>query len=235
MIAEARVFPFRWALPIAQLLLCAVILWPMRPMFMNQLRTSLRAYGVSHDSAEKSGMMRRPVIPFDFSDPEVQKRIKDAESREWMVATLNLPGGLPELLYAVVSPAHAEWMPEGMLMWTWRDLSWPIVGMFFWWLAGLSIEALLFARHKILRPIVKWWELAVAVPVLAYGGMWAIIMFFDRSARTEFPRWMPLGVFGVMWFVLGMSTVAAWIVQWRLRKRFASGVVEVAAPLASGS
>jgi len=34
-------------------------------------------------------------------------------------------------------------------MWAWRDLSWPIVGIFFWWLAGRSIEALLFSRHKI--------------------------------------------------------------------------------------
>jgi hypothetical protein len=175
------------------------------------------------------------VIPFDLSDTEVQRRIKRTQAREWFVATLNMPGGLPDLVYAMVSPAHSEWTPEGMFMWTWRDLSWPIVGIFFWWLAGRSIEALLFARRKILRPRIGWWEILLSIPVLAYGGMWAVMMSVDQSSRAEFPRWTLFVVFGGMWLMLGSCTMAASIVQWRLRKRYASGAGGRAADLVGGS
>src|SRR6266513_1546571 len=146
---ETRVPPLRWIFPLAQLFLCAVILWPMRSMLVGQIRTSLREYGTSHDTAARNPVAPR-LRPFDLdlSDPDVQRRIRISEAREWAVAALNMPGGLPDLTYAILSPAHSEWTPRGMFMWTWRDLSWPIIGIFFWWLAGRSLQGLLFSRHK---------------------------------------------------------------------------------------
>src|SRR5260370_31139138 len=202
--AETPVPPLGWIFPLAQLFLCAVILWPMRPMLVGQIRASLREYGISHDTAARNSVTPR-LRPFDLSDPDVQRRIKISEAREWAVAALNLPGGLPDLTYAVLSPAHSEWTPRGMFMWAWRDLSWPIVGLFFWWLAGRSIEALLFSRHKILLPKIRWWEVVVSVPVLAFGAIWAVVMSFDQSARAEFPMWWPPAVFGRMWLLLGAA------------------------------
>jgi hypothetical protein len=206
----------------------------MRPMLVGQVRASLLEYGISHDMTA-----RNPVTPlrgFDLNllDPDVQRRIRVSEAREWAVAALNLPGGLPDLMYAILSPAHSEWTPRGMSMWMWRDLSWPIIGIFFWWLAGRSIEALLLSRHKILLPTIRWWEVVVSFPALAFGAICAVPCI-DQSARAEFPFWMLLAVFGGMWFVLGASTPLAYFVQWRLRRRLASGVVEQAPMLTSTS
>jgi hypothetical protein len=212
-----------------------VILLPMRAMFLSEIKTSLQAYGITHVSSEQIPSEPRHAIPFDFSDPEVQRRIKRAEAREWFVATLNLPGGVPDLVYAMVSSAHSEWTLRGMFMWPWRDISWPIVGIFFWWVAGRSMEALLFARHKIIQPRIGWWEVVLSIPVLAYGGIWPVMLSVDRSSRAEFPWWPLLSVFGGMWLVLGACTVAASIVQWRLRKRAASGPVAEAAATGSGT
>jgi hypothetical protein len=198
-------------------------------MFIGEIRSFMRAHDIAHVSSEPLPIGPQRYIPFDFSDPEMQRRIKWVEAREWFVATLNLPGGLPNLVYAMVSATHSEWTPAGMLMWTWRDISWPIIGMFFWWLAGRSAEALLFARRGVLRPRIAWWEVLLSLPVLVYGAMWTIGMCIDRSARAEFTFWQMLAIFGTMWFILGSSTTAAKIAQWRLRRRFSSGPVENAA------
>src|SRR5207302_2147889 len=65
-----------------------------------------------------------------------------------------------------------------------------------------------------------------SLPALAFGAIWAVGLCIDQSARTEFPLWMLLAVFGSMWVVLGASTSLAYFVQWRLRKRLASSTVE---------
>jgi hypothetical protein len=208
----------------------------MRSMLVGEIRASLQEYGISHDTAARNSVTPRlPPFILDLSDPDEQRRIKAVKAREWAVGALNMPGGLPDMTYAILSPAHSEWIPRGMFMWVWRDLSWPIVGIFFWWLAGRSIEALLFSRHKILLPKVRWWEVVVSLPALAFGAIWAVVMSFDQSAHAQFPMWMPLAVFGSMWLVLGASTSLAYFVQWRLRRRLASSTVEQARMLTSTS
>ena len=231
---DTRVPPLRWIFPLAQLFVCAAILWPMRPMLVGQIRTSLREYGISHDTAAKDPVTSR-LRPFDLSDADIQRRIRISEAREWAVAALNLPGGLPDLTYAILSPMHREWTPRGMFMWAWRDLSWPIVGIFFWWLAGRSVEALLFSRHKILLPKIRWWEVVVSLSVLAFGAILAVGLCIGQSTRTEFYFWRLLAVFGSMWLVLGASTSLAYFVQWRLLRRLASSTVEQARILTSTS
>lgn len=158
----------------------------------------------------------------------IQRTIRISESREEAVAALNLPGALPGLTYAILSPAHSEWIPTGMITWVWRDLGWPIIGMFFWWLAGRSIEALLSARHKILLPKIRWWEIVVSVPALALGAIWALLLCMDQSAREGFPMWMLLAALASMWTILGASTPLAYLAQWRLRRRLAPSKVEQA-------
>ncbi len=111
-------------------------------------------------------------------------------------------------------------------MWTWRDMSWPIIGVFFWWLAGYSVEALLFSRYKILKPKVRAWQVVASLPAMGLGAALAGLMLFDQSARKEFDYWMTIAAFGGMWVALGATTSLAYFVQWRLRRRLASGEVE---------
>jgi len=103
-------------------------------------------------------------------------------------------------------------------MWTWRDLSWPIIGIFFWWLAGRSLEGLLFSRHKI----------SAAEDQMVGGrgftsGVGLRRNLGSRSVyRSECAHRVPLvdaaGCIWSMWVVLGASTSLAYFVQWRLRK-----------------
>src|SRR5579862_9341561 len=101
--SQNRVLPLRWMLPLGHLILCAAILWPIRPMFVGQIRASLREYGILHDSAAKAPLDFK-LHTFDLSDAYVQRTIRTSENREWTVAALNLPGALPDFAYAVLSP-----------------------------------------------------------------------------------------------------------------------------------
>ena len=229
-----RVLHLRWIFPLAQLLLCSAILWPMRPMLVSQIRASLRDYRMSYDTVAQNPVTAR-LVPFDLSDLDVQRRVRNPEAREWAVGALNLPGSLPDVTYAILSSAHSEWTPRGMFMWTWRDLSWPIIAIFFWWLAGRSIEALSFSRHNILLPKIRLWEVVVSLPAMTYGAIWAVLLCFDQSARKELPFWMLMAAFGGMWFVLGACTSLAYFVQWRLRRRLASSTINQTRMLTSTS
>ena len=66
--AATRIPPLRWIFPVAQLFLCAAILWPMRAMLVGQIRASLREYGISHDAAARNPVTPR-LPPFDPADP----------------------------------------------------------------------------------------------------------------------------------------------------------------------
>jgi hypothetical protein len=120
---EPRVFPFRWVLPLAQLFLCAVILRPFWVEMDRELRASLREYGLTRRSAEK--IDNRPAgsgsFDLDLDSIEARRAVRRMELREWIVAALNGPGSVPDLIYTIVSPAHSEWVPRGMFMWTWRE------------------------------------------------------------------------------------------------------------------
>jgi hypothetical protein len=211
---NARTFPFRWVLPLAQLCLCAAMLWPMWPGLTNQVEGSLREYGLLELRMRNLNAPPRP-IPLDFSDPQVQRIVSRNQLREWIVLALNGPGCLPELLQSIVTPGHHTWSPRGMFFWTWRDISWPVFGMFFWWLAGRGIEALLAARSHLARPKIGWWEVILAISLLAYGGILAIGMVADRSSRETLPWQIFVGV-GLMWFAFGMCTIWARVLQWHL-------------------
>jgi len=215
---ETHVPPLRWALPLAQLVACAVTLWPLRSMLAHEIQNSMRAYGIISSSPRTDVAERQRSIPFELSDPDLKAKVNEMELREWIVTTLNMPGSLPDMVYGIASPAHQEWTPRGMFFWTWRDLSWPIIGLLFWWIAGRSLEALLVARNRIVRPKIGWWEVLLSLPVLAYGGVMAVMMSLDPSAREELP-WVLFFVFGTMWFLLGASNVVAFAAQWRLRRR----------------
>lgn len=98
-----------------------------------------------------------------------------------------------------------------------RDISWPILGVFFWWLAGRGIEALVSARRQLARPKIRWWEIIPGLLIAAYGGILAVGMVVDRGSRQTLP-WGIFFVIGILWFSLGVCTVWARVLQWRLSR-----------------
>jgi hypothetical protein len=219
-----RVLPLRWILPFAQLFLCAVILWPMLPSLPAQIKASFHEYRSPTVALRMIGP-RVPPFVVDLSNPELQRQVERLQAREWAVAILNLPGSLPDMTYAILSPAQAEWTPRGMFMWTWRDLSWPVIAILFWWIAGRSMEALLSARRRVLLPKISWWEVVVSIPAGAFGAIFAVLV---GANHTEFPVWKLLVALSTIWFVLGISTLVAYFVQWRIRRRLVSSPLEQA-------
>jgi len=172
MVQERRTFAFRWLLPTTQLLLCSVALWPLRPLLIQQVRDSIYAYRVRTNpppSLPEKQQLVVPLSPRQQSDFETFERL---ERREWIPQTLNLPSILVQLPYVILNPAKQEWIPRGMNFRIWRAISWPLLGILFWWIAGRGIEALIATRRRLIRPNITWIETTVGAALCAFlrGG-----------------------------------------------------------------
>jgi len=227
MVQERPTFAFRWLLPTTQLLLCLIALWPLRPLLIQQVRDSLHAYRVGtnppHSLAEKQQQLVVPLSPRQQSAFETFERL---EKREWIPQTLNLPCMLFQLPYVILDPAKREWIPRGMNFRTWRAISWPPLGILFWWIAGRGIEALIAARRRLIRPRITWIETIAGAALCAFCAVAAVCMPLFSERDENFPMKLFVAAF-VMWSVLGGVVVAGRVAQWRLRKRLISGVPEV--------
>lgn len=219
---ETRALPFRWILPVAQLLLCAAILWPIWPDLGREIHASLRAYGLAPRAVQSDGGSGDAVtFDLDITSPEWRRKLRQKEQRERIVVALNGLGGIPEVTYAIVSPAHTAWVPSGIFTFSWLVISWPVLGMFFWFLAGRGIEALVSVRKGLARPRIRWWEAILALVILAYGGILAGALIVDRESAGALP-WRIGVAIGVMWFALGTGILWARVAQWWLKRRGAT-------------
>jgi len=226
MIQERHAVPFRWVLPISQIVLCAVALWPLRASLAEQVRHSMEAY-------RNVGTAPKPVEtapePFENQQfpiliitnpltPEEQNAVGMLEEREWAPMLLNLPLLLVQLPYVILNPAKQEWVPRGMDFKTWRVISWPLLGILFWWSAGRGMEALVASRRRLAKPRISWFETAVGAALFLFCGVASVALPLCTSHDEDFP--MKLWVLGsAIWAVLGGVMVAARLAQWRIRKR----------------
>jgi hypothetical protein len=210
---KSRRFPFRWVLPIAQLLLCVVVLWPLRVGLVSALRHSL---GYRQDEITVRHLDNLPPINLDLNSPQALRRIHDTELRLWTPVAVNLPVMIISAPYAALSPNKEEWTPPGMYFKFWRAITWPIVGMAFWWLAGRGIEGFLDALRKRIRPRISWCEFGMAMLVLACGAVILGGLLFVRDFRVDMP-WVMFVASG-LWALLGTTTAVARIMQWRIRR-----------------
>jgi len=61
----------------------------------------------------------------------------------------------------ILNPSKEEWVPLGMDVITWRAISWPLLGILFWWSAGRGIEALIATRRGLVQPEISWVKAAI--------------------------------------------------------------------------
>jgi hypothetical protein len=215
---QSRSLPYRWILPVAQLLACAVVLWPIRSEFVLEIRAAIRAYSPARTLEEKPRYVFPYALDLNLDDPQVQRSLRNAERRLWTPSMLNLPVMMVDLPYVILNPAKTDWVPEGMDFKRWRAITWPIVGLIFWWIAGRGVEALLSARQSAILPPIGWVETAVGILVLAAGLVGFIAPLAGGSLGSDSP-WVLFGAAGALWTLLGGSTVAARVAQWRIRLR----------------
>lgn len=199
--------PFRWILPLAQVAICAALLWPLRGFILFQLQGAIR---------ETPNKVQEPVpdltLPPTAQSPP-PPTLSLIELRVQIPALLNFPCFLLGL-------ARSSMVPAGMFAEFWRAITWPVVGTFFWWIAGRGIEALMAARRQIISPRIVWIEVLAAALVIALGSFLCIGFASDPSFREEliYP-WRLMAAAAALWTSLGAGTVAARFVQWRIKRR----------------
>ena len=158
-------FAFRWLLPIVQIIVCLTVLWPWRATLLHQIGSSVHAYRALESSlpqATHGDTAGALVSVYVYADPEESRKTQALERNEWVPLMLNLPSGLVQLPYVILNPSREDWSPSGINLRTWRVISWPIIGILFWWSAGRGIEALIAGRRRNIGPRITWLETVIA-------------------------------------------------------------------------
>jgi hypothetical protein len=214
---------FRRVLPVAQLLICVIALWPSRYFLLWQVSQSVEEYLAARAQQQRSG----PTINIEIPSltPEQQQaadRAARVEDLRMAVAPmLNLPVGIVQLPYVLArpTPEGKEWVPRGMMFTTWRALSWPIFGVFFWWLAGRGIDAFRAARKSILVPRITIPETVFAVIFLGIGVATIVGILTSTPDDRRDVNFLAFLAGGFLWGIIAALAIAARFLQWRLRKR----------------
>src|SRR5215472_3937219 len=210
-------FALRWLLPTVQLILCLTALWPWRVTLAHQIGRSLGAYRTQDPSPPTvaPGEGGVSVSAYMYADPQELRTLQALESHELVPLMLNLPSGLVQLPYALLNPAREDWRPRGINLRTWRVISWPIIGILFWWCAGRGIEALIAGRRRLVHPQITWPETVVAVVLFLFCGITAVSLPLSGEHDKSFP--LILWILGSgTWALLAGLTIAARVLQWRL-------------------
>jgi hypothetical protein len=215
---QSHPLPYRWIFPIGQLLICAVVLWPIRSEIVFQIRAAIRSYGAAKQLEQKPSYVLPYSLDINLDDPELERSFRNAERRLWVPTMLDMPVGIIQLPYVIHNPAKTEWVPNGMDVKRWRATSWPFVGLIFWWIAGRGVEALLAARRSVIDPSIRWVETGVGVSLLLCGIILLIAPLFAGDSDSDH-SWVFISGAGAIWALLGAAIVIARITQWRIRLR----------------
>jgi len=212
-------FAFSLLLPVIQLLVCIVVLRPywfsLREHVRYHVQQFERVLSRNDQSNTQSPTMTNVVIGFE---PE-------PESFDFRLATpaaLNLPVGFVQLPIAFASNNGAEWAPGDMTLGEWRALTWPFLGLVFWWIAGRGFEALFAAtqsrRFTIIRPSLHWLEVMIGFCFLVAGSSVAIVFAIGHNPTGLMTHWV-FAAGASLWALLGAVIVTARILQSRIRRR----------------
>jgi len=217
-------YQLRWLLPVAEILVCLVALWPARGHFLVGLMLAKLLRAPTQQGTRQVSEPPR-VIDLPELTPEKQREV-DAiyEKALWRMrvpVVLNFPVAVAQVPFSLVT--RREWVPQGMLKESWRALIWPLVGIVFWWLTGRGIEALSGSFQRTIHPRLHWMEVTWAVVLVVVG----IVTFIGIVTSTPDDRrdkdFMALMYGGLLWGVLAGLTVTARFRQWRIRKSNLAG------------
>ena len=211
-----RVFPFRKVLPAAQLAICFVVLWLVR----QEVLVGTSQLVLSHTAAARKGNQQIVIdLPTLTQEQERELAAKQRHHQYYMTVpvVLNFPTLILQLPYVIV--AKREWTAPGIYVETWRVLSWPSIGLVFWWIAGRGLEALQAARREVICPRVHWIETAAALILTFFGGIGFMgLLTTTPNDRADF-HFMALLAGALLWGILGVVVLAGRFRQWRIEKR----------------
>src|SRR5262249_1289881 len=92
------------------------------------------------------------------------------------VAALNLPAGVIQIPIEASREDKQELKPTGIDLFLWRAITWPLIGLLFWWIAGRAVEALVSSGNGQLTPRISWIEVISGFLVMTAGGLVVLAM-----------------------------------------------------------
>jgi len=199
-------------LPLAQLLVCMVALWPAHARVLSELAFSARLHLMPPLTGENLA-----VPQFPFSDDESANRAERIGLRVPMI--LNSPVLLVQMPYILLNPDKMEWVPEGISTDVWRAVSWPIIGIALWWSASRGFRALFALRRSGSAPIITLIEAAIAAVLVICGIGAAVGIVTTTPADRKDALFTAFVAAFCLWCLIGGATLSAWILQWRPRRR----------------
>ncbi|HEX7286649.1 MAG TPA: hypothetical protein VF532_10745 [Candidatus Angelobacter sp.] len=213
--AARRPFPFRRVLPLGQLLLCTLLLWPYRARIAFELFGVRMSYNAP---APPQQIIVNAQGKIDYSStPEFEKWVHAQENAFDTAAMLNVPVIFLDGLRYILSGNPQELKPRYVDFKIWRAVAWPLIALPFWWMAGRGAEALASARRKLIVPRLRWPETVISFLLMA-GGLTLGVAFLLDADRSE-PSLRLFATALAMWGILSSFTVVARLAQWRIRKK----------------
>jgi hypothetical protein len=200
--AIKRAFPFRLVLPLSQLLLCAVLI----VIFCGP--RSLIVFGLEPASTAPitaASTMKDHSNP--ASDRRAQITITDHVLR--VIAVVNLPGGVLQVPIMRYSRAHPALAPTIFKIFTSHMLSWSLLSLPFWWIAGRGLDALIAMRRNLLAPLLHWTEGTISFVLLFMGVTAGSVCIWTIATGRGQPGLATLGPCELFWSILGGITVLA--------------------------
>lgn len=214
---DRRPFPFSWLLPLAQLTFCVALVWPI------WYHLGVRAWRHKPEAKTVEEPARQVDLNIDFAFTPAQQRQMDiAQIRFDLPASLNLPAGFLQVPYAAFSAEKTDWIPKNIdpvisYLPFWRALTWPVLGILFWWMVGRSFEALIAIRAHLVIPRILWIEAISGLAIWFLAGGLFIMTITDTGPWSEKNQMLGLG--SGLWTILGALITVTYIIQWRLRRR----------------
>lgn len=213
-------FPFRWLLPAAQLSLCFIALWPSRYFILFQISHAIARYAPVRPGKTSTTTLNIQIHTLTAEQQAVADRAHRFEDLMMHAPqALNFPVCFVQVPFIMARQTGREWTPDGFMKETWRGISWPFVGVFFWWIIGRSVEALISIRKGTSVPRVTLAETIFAALMIVAGiGTLVGIITSTPDDRQDL-QFVGLMVGGMLWGILASITIAARVLQWKIRNK----------------
>ena len=212
-----RAFPFRWILPIGQLVLCAFAMLPLQDRLGNDLAIVWHdfagGYTMAH-AAERPAQPDPPAPKDTATTPLAPSDLDPDKAQLQIPMALDLPALLVQLPYVLLNPRESVWRPRGLLLPDWNALFLPFAGLIFWYSAGRGLEALFAAARKEIDPYITWLETVCALVLFLTGiAVMSAVAFTSASEDHSFRA----GAAGfALWCGLSVPVILAKLLQVKL-------------------
>ena len=216
---QLRTFPFRWVLPAIQLFLCFLSIWPSRYFLLFQVFQSMNSYTANQSRTEISPPLSIEIPALTAEQQVAADRATKIEQLRMRVpVALNFPVAIAQLPYVIAIPDKREWVPQGFMTETWRAVSWPFAGVFFWWIVGRSIEALRSTSKAVISPRVTLAETVFAAIFVCIGVAAFVGLLTSTPDDRNDVQFVALSAGGLLWGILASITITTCVFQWRIRR-----------------